>query len=370
MSAFGLPGRWIKNWIRKHRSFAEVQLKVWERQNPFLGTPLATEFAVDSQHVVGIAEDWAQGHVDFLKACQDLGVGYKVVDILADDWVEQLRSAEIEILFVRPVTYTSLWKQIFDERMHFIANELKIMTSPSIGECWLYESKRRIRDWLALHNIPAPETKVFLREDHALEELSRAKLPIVMKTDTGAAASGVSIVRSRAQGARLIKQIFRKGVQVNRSVPQDIQWGCVLFQEYLPNCREWRMVRIGDSCFCREKVAGADGLHSGSGSVRWAKPSLELLNRLWEVTDAGNFTSMNVDFFEAQDGRLLVNELHAYFGGIRPENIDKGGEWKGRWRRSAAGEWSFESGYFYQNACANLRVKMMLGLGAEGGIRQ
>ncbi len=351
---------WIKLQLRLRRGLHETQLPIWNRQNPFLGTPLATSFTGEGDLVLGIAEDWAQGHVDYLRACQELKVSYRVIDIMADSWLQDLTDAAVDGLLVRPMTYTALWKQAFDERLTMVARQFALPICPSPLECWLYESKRRIRDWLVMHGIDAPKTSVHFREDHAMEELRHAVFPLVAKTDTGAAAAGVWILQNRAQGEKLVRKVFRSGVRVSRSVPQDRQWGCILFQEYLPNCREWRMVRIGDSCFCREKLRGADGLHSGSGSVQWAEPTPVLLERLWSITEQGGFTSLNVDFFESEDKRLLVNEFHAYFGGIRPQNVDKGGDWKGRWLRSDAGSWNFEPGYFYQNACANLRVEMML----------
>ena len=352
---------WVRRGIRSLRPFHELQLKIWERQNPFLGNELAHTYECGSTYRLGIVLDWAQGHVDYLRACQELKVSYRVINLMADDWLDQVTQSSVEALLVRPMSYTSLWKQAFDERLQLVAERFNIPIVPSVKECWLYESKRRIRDWLSLYGFAQPETHVFFREDEALNFMESSPLPLVFKTDVGASASGIYILRSRNQGRRMIQRVFRRGLHTSPSIPQDRQWGCVLLQEYLPQVKEWRMVRIDRSVFCREKLPGADGLHSGSGTVRWAKPSAALLDGLWTITEAGHFTSMNVDFFEEQGGRLLVNELHAYFGGILPKNVDLGAEHKGRWLRTEEGSWNFDPGYFYQNACANLRVEMVLG---------
>lgn len=123
--------------------------------------------------------------------------------------------------------------------------------------------------------------------------------------------------------------------------------------------KEWRMVRIGDSFICRLKGRRGD-FHSGSGLVTWARPTPALLELAWQVTERGQFRSMDVDVFETRDGRLLVNELHAVFGAIEEKNLQRGTEDMGRWLRTAAGAWRFEPGFFYDHACANLRVEEVL----------
>ena len=109
----------------------------------------------------------------------------------------------------------------------------------------------------------------------------------------------------------------------------------------------------------RYKMPGKDGLHSGSGTVRWERPPIELLERTWKITTRAGFTSMNIDYFETRDGRYLVNELHAVFGS-KPRDRELGKENLGRWRRDPQGNWSFEKGYWYYNACSNLRVQLVL----------
>ncbi|MCI0613017.1 hypothetical protein L0244_08505, partial [bacterium] len=67
------------------------------------------------------------------------------------------------------------------------------------------------------------------------------------------------------------------------------------------------------------------------------------------------------DIFETQNGRYLVNELHPFFGAISPQNEKKINENTGRYVYfNETAEWSFEKGYFYQNACANLRIEYLM----------
>ena len=46
----------------------------------------------------------------------------------------------------------------------------------------------------------------------------------------------------------------------------------------------------------------------------YGRPPNEVLNITKLITDIGDFKSLNVDIFETEDGRFLVNELQAIFG--------------------------------------------------------
>jgi glutathione synthase/RimK-type ligase-like ATP-grasp enzyme len=240
-----------------------------------------------------------------------------------------------------------------------MTEDLGCKVYPSEKEVWLYESKRRTRDWLEANGLPYPQTWVFFEEDEALSFLADAPIPIVFKADRSASSHGVVICRHRGVAMKLVSRCFGRGFVPERGDRDDPQRGVVVFQEFLPGVKEWRMVRIGDSLICREKGRLGD-FHSGSGLVAWARPTPALLNLAWGVTECGQFRSMDVDVFETYDGRLLVNELHAVFGAIEESNLERGAEYMGRWLPASNGEWRFEPGYFYHHACANLRVEEVL----------
>jgi len=120
------------------------------------------------------------------------------------------------------------------------------------------------------------------------------------------------------------------------------------------------MIRIGDSYICIDKLKVGD-FHSGSGYMKWGDPGDNFLQMTKDITDKGNFKSMNVDFFITNDGRILVNELHTLFHGPKiPDNI-----LKGRYTYNQ-NSWTFEQGNYYRNYCCNLRVlHLMKILGEE-----
>ncbi len=345
-----------RKWIRDNR----YDRLLWEQSNPFIGTDKEFSYQGSSGHKVGILFDFGHNHAHYMKACIRLGVSYEVVDITKDDWQDRVIRSGLDTFFAWPSVQNSLWKGLFDERLKMLVQDMGKTICPAWNELWLYESKRRTRDWLMLHGIPHPETHVFFDRNDALDFVADSPLPIVFKSDRGGTSSGVVICRDHRHAVTLIKQYFGKGFQPRRSDPRDRQWGYIIIQEYLENVSEWRMVRIGDWFLCRQKGKIGE-FHSGSGQVKWAKPSEQLLNKTKEITDIGSFRSMNVDIFETQDGKLLVNELHALFGAIEEWNLNRNAESMGRWTYHRDSDtWKFEPGFFYQNACADLRIQYML----------
>lgn len=344
--------------IRRHLPMHRIQAQLWLARNPYAGTPEEWQHTGTSRHRIGILRDPAQHHANIIAACLELDVSYTVIDFFADDWLRRVEDSGCHAFMVWPTVANTLWKTVCDERLAILVARGRVVYPDPLA-IWLYESKRRSRDWMLANGVEHPRTWVFLHEPDALEFVAGASYPLVYKTDLGAAAAGVEIVRTPARARAIVEKAFRSGIVVPRGDNRDRFWGQVFFQEYLPSVQEWRIVRVGDNYFCRYKVPGDDGLHSGSGTIRWEKPPEVLLERTHQITEKAGFTSMNIDYFETTDGRYLVNELHAVFGS-KPRDRELGQENLGRWRRDAQGRWTFEKGYWYYNACSNLRVQLVL----------
>ncbi|MBN1295818.1 hypothetical protein JXA80_03495 [bacterium] len=352
----------ILSAMRRTPWFARYSERQWQKSNPFFGTPAAHNNTGSTGLSVGIVSDRAHNHRHYIAACNELDIGYRVIDILADDWMDQVNQSGQNLFFIWPSVQTALWKTMFDERIDVLTRLLGKTTVPSPHEIWLYESKRRIRDWLQYHRIPHPETHVFTDQQTALGFCSTHPLPLVFKADRGGGSSGVVICRDRSTCRKLVKTAFSSGFLPMRWHPRDRQWGLVLFQEYIPDAEEWRIVRIGNTYMCRFKEKCGD-FHSGSGHVRWAEPPAGLLDLSRVITEKGRFTSMNIDFFRDRNGRFLVNEIHALFGDILPANRASGEAWMGKWDHAGDDRgWVFAPGYYYSNACANLRIRHALNL--------
>ncbi|MHC1765393.1 MAG: RimK family alpha-L-glutamate ligase [Verrucomicrobiia bacterium] len=324
--------------------------------DPYAGE--SPDYEVESSpYRLGVLREFFHYHKSYLSACRELGISYRLLDISGNDWIGRLRQSKCDGFLVWPSVARRVWREMFDERLWIMEHELGMLVYPTYRETWLYESKRRVREWLVANNVPHPQTWIFFERAPALEFAMEAPLPIVLKTNLGASHSGVWIIRSRAELQRRVSGAFGSGILARGRHRSEGEAGYTFLQRYLPEVREWRMVRIGDSYFGHPKGRAGD-FHSGSGIVEWTPPEARHLDFLKKVTDLGGFTSMAVDVFETQDGELLVNELQTVFGaGFSVDQARVDGRPGRLIQHNCSGSWQFEEGDFARNACANARVQ-------------
>ena len=350
--------RWVPRPVRyavqRVVSLSDVKRRYFARRDPLSGVMESDENAYGSPTRIGIVRNSAQYHTKFVRACLELGVPFRVIDVTAGDWVEAVRRSGCELFFVWPdVTATPLAKLVKD-RCDLMEQHMGLALAPTSAERWMYEDKVRLYDWLRVHDIPHPRTWIFTDRRAADAFIERCALPIVFKTSFGAAASGVRIVATRRGLRRIVARAFGAGHVPSGHDRRDRQWGSLILQELVDVKKEWRLVRIGDAYFGHPKGRGG-AFHSGSGKVEWDVPEARHLDLLRSVTDLGGFRSMDVDVFELEGGRLLVNELQTVFGASTSVDQLRVSGVAGRMVRDAA-EWRFEPGDFARNACANARV--------------
>lgn len=359
VKAYGL--KLVKRFARRcfpHQYEVHKRHK-WRAENHYadVGEISTNQNNVDVK--LGIIQEFANKHRSYIDACREIGVPYKVLDISGPNWIDVVRNCDCDAFLVRPSCDLSIWKHMFDERLKVMVEDLGKIIYPSYSELWFYESKRRMCYWLQAHDVPHPKTWIFYDCEEALAFARRTKLPMVFKSDFGAAASGVKIFRSRLQLMRWIQRCFRKGTIRRDEDPRDRQWGVVLLQEYVCNAKEWRMIRVGSSYFGRQKLRKGD-FHSGSRLYGWYDPPHKLLEFTREITEKGKFTSMCVDVFENVGGEYYVNELQSLFGASQPHQMRVNGK-PGRYiydKQKAF--WRFEEGEFNMNNSCNLRVQALL----------
>lgn len=353
----------IKSLIRRRIPYAQYRSEQLQRDaRQRFGGMIPTESTYDSPHAVtlGIIRDNSYTYAFNVAACRDLNVRFRTLDIMASDWVQRVEGSGCDAFMATPPTLLGEWRRLCDERLFALTRDLGKRLYPTFEELFLWESKRRMRDWLMVHKIPHPATWVFSDRREAIEFCRRATYPLVCKTDSGASASGIFILRGRPDAERMVNLAFSRGILARRADHREREWGSILLQEHIPHEFEWRIVRIGDHFFCRKKARVGD-FASGSGDIGWARPLSGMLDFAMQVTDVGGFRSMAVDILEntaEPDGApYLVTELQAVFG-FQEVNVNAD---TGRWRYEPGTRlWSFEPGCFHQNACSNLRVLMIL----------
>jgi len=350
---------WLKALGRRWGDLAEYRQFERSLSNPYASEP-DEWYAEGSPCLLGIVRELTHYHKVNIAACRELGVSYKLLNLHRSDWLESFASSNCDAFLVWPSAFLTVWKDMYDDRLRILEQDMGKLVYPTCRETWIYENKRRTRDWLTARGLPQARTWVFYDRKEAERFVRTAQLPLVLKTNMGASHSGVWMLRRRDDAMRSIKEAFSRGLLARGRDFRDREWGVIYFQEYLENAREWRMMRIGYSYFGYRKEKVGD-FHSGSGAWSWEDPPKTLLNLLHEVTERHGFSSMDIDFFEMPDGRYLINELQTVFGATTPAEMLRVNGRFGRYvREEPTGAWIFEEGDFSRNMCANARVDYLV----------
>jgi hypothetical protein len=346
---------WMIRLVERRIDLLGMRAAKWIAKDPYAQCPDESTYETAYPFRLGIVKELWHDHWPYIQACREMGVAYRLVDLARPDWIRRVEESGCQAFLVWPSVELSIWKQMFDERLKVMSEQLGKILYPSADELWFHESKRRMHYRLASRKVPHPKTWVFYDEKEALEFVEQSALPIVYKSDLGSGASGVRIFRDRSALRKHVQRCFRKGFTTYRRCGNDKEWGSILLQEFLPEVQEWRVRRVGDSYFGSQKLRAGD-FHSGTGIDVWYDPPPRLLDFAREITEANGFRCMCLDIFETTDGRYLVNELQSVFGTALPYEMMVNGV-PGRYLYDGAtGAWRFEEGIFCQNGCCNLRV--------------
>lgn len=326
-------------------------------------------------------------HLKWIDACEDypIDIDYKVFDITAESWLENVRAYSPDLLLLKPPGKTWLYRSLYQERLEILVSSLKYKSFPSIDEVRIYESKRYFAYWLKAQQLPHPKTWVYYNRKEALQIAEFMKLPLVGKINIGSAGNGVQVLYTKDQLIKYIEKAFSKGLvpkiipnlkqrkliqrvwytlthpakfktllKTFKDIASDFQKGFIILQEYIKHDYEWRAVRIGDSFFAHKKIV-SKGKASGSLVKEYGAPPKELLNFVRELTNKFNFRSVAIDVFEPVQGQYLINEIQCIFGQSDPYQMIIDGN-PGRYLY-INGKWVFEKGNFNTNKSYDLRLK-------------
>lgn len=323
---------------------------------------------------IGILKDYSDDYLRYVSACEELKVGFAVIDFLSPDWIQLIQESGCNGFLCHPPDNIQEQKSIYDERLYFLNKVMGKPVFPSYESLYIYENKRNMSYWLNINNFPHPETRIFARKKDALEYFDVAEFPIVLKTNIGAGGSGVEIIQNKIIAKNIAQRIFGRIHPALSSgklrfsnkfhgIPLPlfgrVQKHYLIVQKFYKIKWEWRIIRIGNSYSGHQKLLKGK-FASGSGKVGWIKPPKELLLLVKDICDKGSFDSMAVDVFETTDGKYLVNELQAMFGSNIPYQM-KIDEKPGRFIYDD-GDFHFEEGEFYRHGSNLLRVKRFIEL--------
>jgi len=340
--------------------------------------------------VIILRNESEEDHLPWVTACESNRdkVSARTVNLTSARWMEDIQSEPSDVLLAKPGGLTSLFKQLYDERVYILSRYLGYEVFPSAEEIFIYENKRMLSYWLKANSVPHPLTTVIYSLSEALEFLSATAYPVVAKTNIGASGSGVRILHDRDEAVRYAEATFRGKGAPQRSGPNlekggylvrgfhylkhpsdiagklriyktranSLQRGFVIFQEFIDHRFEWRAVRIGDSYFAHKKLKAGEKA-SGSLLKNYDNPPMGLLDFVREITDKHRFRSQAVDIFESDRG-YLVNEMQCIFGQSDSYQMLVDGK-QGRYLNDGQG-WIFQEGEFAINECYNLRLRYLI----------
>lgn len=352
---FPTPIRRILLKLFKFTTYREYSNRM---ANPYRNDPDKVEFE-NSAISIGIIYSKMHYHKFWIAACRDMKISFQIIYLENNDWLEQIKMSNCDIFLVWPDISDVTTKIMQDERLRIIEEELKKTIYPSLKSIWLYENKRVQNYWLKAHGFKTPKTWIFYKIDEALIFLQNAQFPLVFKSNLGASASGVYIIKNKEEALNKAKLFLQNGYKIKGEKRIPRQHGSLYIQEYLANVKEWRMVRIGDSYFGHGKDMTGQ-FHSGSGKANWDMPPKQAFDLLYEITETGNFHSMNIDIFQDENDNFYINELQTVFGNSVAKEQLKFNNLPGRMLKSKDNKFIFEPGDFCQNHLCNLRLEYYL----------
>jgi hypothetical protein len=226
---------------------------------------------------------------------------------------------------------------------------------PNLNMAWHHDDK--IKQYLALRPLgfPMTESWIFWDRRAALEWLERASFPVVFKLRGGVGSRNVVLVRSKAQGRRLVKRMFGRGVlpgklvsafasnhfsawrelryflgNLNRRRKGLDAWpywavhkNYAIFQKFLPgNAWDTCVTVIGARAFAFRRMAPANDFRaSGTGRNDYdtSKIDLRCVETAFRVSQKLGFQTMTYDFLRNERGEPEFCEISYTHGPFVPE---------------------------------------------------
>jgi glutathione synthase/RimK-type ligase-like ATP-grasp enzyme len=359
---------WLATKVRQHPVLRRVLSRWSPNVDPWVSRTdefeeLRKKYSIDFKELleqegprsIGLIAVEGDGSIEaFKKACKVLGVSPYVFNPESSDFIERVNGSGCDFYVSRPSHVRAVTRELFLEKEVLLRKFLGKKVYPTELELGIYEAKRMLAYFLQASKIPHPRTFITYSREEALKFTASCPLPQVFKTRNGSGSTGVEIAYTRSDAIGLVKVLFdrhynNKGLSDYR----DLDYGYVLLQEFIPDVREFRIIKIGDSWFGHEKARRDNQeFMSGSGVNKWTAPPNELLDFCDEIADRFKFISMCFDIFMDRDGNFLVNELQTWFGSYNPSQMYINGL-PGRYRK-VDGTWTFETGLYNENKSMNL----------------
>jgi glutathione synthase/RimK-type ligase-like ATP-grasp enzyme len=306
----------------------------------------------------GFTERW----VDY---CERQGLAYQRVDVFTPEGRDAASRSDA---FFWHLSHESARDMLIALPWMSALASSGVRVFPAPEQLWHFDDKLAQALFFEQQGLPAPHTTPVFSARQAEQFLSETPFPVIGKLRRGSASSNVFLIRSQAEGRRLIRTAFGKGFSLYNTrsryadlwrratsvrekltvllkrvyrtfVPPDYarqlprEKGYFLFQSFVENDgSDVRVVVVGDRAVAlRRQVREGDFRASGSGRLEYPDESLnpEYIRLAFEVTDRLGAVSMGMDFIESTSGDIQLIEMS--YGFPAQNFLDGAG---GTWNRA------------------------------------
>lgn len=317
---------------------------------------------------LGILTAFRNEHQNYVRACKECDVDYRIVDLIGDNWLQEVQNSGCDGFLCRTPSKFQERKDMFTDKLYVINKMMHRPIYPSFEELFLHENKKMMYYFMTLNHLPHVETHVFYRKSDYYDFIEKTDYPLVFKTSIGSTSKGVKIIKSKQSAQRIGRKVFgrlneklAKGYTpqtTGRYIPVRarglLQRHFVLLQKFENIKWEWRIVKIGESYFGHQKLL--EGYFaSGAHKKGWVRPPEELLFLIKKISEEHHFYSTALDVFETYAGQFLINEIQSIIGQKTDHLMCIDGK-PGRYVFTN-GKFQFEEGSFNQYKSYLLRVK-------------
>ena len=219
---------------------------------------------------------------------------YDFYDIHKSDWKE--KGNYFDVIVWSPMTNPYEIEELRN-KTYFFENYLNKICYPSFKTLMLFDNKIMQYYLMEKYDFPHINTFISWNYDETLKKIPELKYPLVCKTSTGAASSGVSLIKNEKDAKRTVDKIFSiYGKKMHWKSQR--QKNYVYFQDFYENeGYDLRIIVVDEKIFgFYRDVPEGDFRASGKNTVRKGKLPIEAIK-------------VAVDVYKKLDGVMLAVDM-------------------------------------------------------------
>ena len=120
---------WVRGWVdvTEYHRYLAAQRDPFANEDPLCLFP-------ESPCTLGILYEPWHYHKSYVAACREMRISYKLLDISVSDWMRVVKESGCDAFLVWPWVRTSVHKEMCDERMRIMEEDLGLTLYPTFKE--------------------------------------------------------------------------------------------------------------------------------------------------------------------------------------------------------------------------------------------